>query len=195
LVSANSDFVSSAIADRYERSFSVSPVIAEWCIVYLIAVLLYRAFVLKSSDGLDLEFAAINRILLTSDFDLSLGKTDVLTISKRLEAMSAHFVDGIRVVRSFDALFDATSVSEYVAGFSCFPRLRRKFSSHDQFCDVIAGVGRDHGLKLNPSVLFGGSIPSWDELYPNDFRIRVNVSGDINTLEQDLVRLGELGIL
>ena len=78
---------------------------------------------------------------------------------------------------------------EPFAGYSIFPRLRLQFETSDEFLSWSNYAGREHGLKVNPAYIFGGTPDLWKELYPGEARIRVNLSYPQTDLSVALQRL------
>ena len=96
-------------------------------------------------------------------------------------SMNEHFDAMTDRCRTNLAALTATDTALHVdldsfAGYSVFPRLRLQFASSDEFLAWTNDAGRQHGLKLNPAYMFGGTPQIWNALYPEEARVRVNVS-------------------
>jgi hypothetical protein len=172
--------------DRFERSFSVSPLIPFVCALYLGVVLLFRARAIGGEAGFAEELDALLHAYREHSVPLPLDEPALGRIVTHLTDMTSMCLAGHDLVRGFDDLFDSAEIEDHVAGFSCFPKLRISIEDHDDFCDIVNDIGRRTGLLLNPSVLFGGTLESWDALFPFEARIRVNLSGPTRRLMADL---------
>ncbi|MFD7853402.1 aminotransferase class I/II-fold pyridoxal phosphate-dependent enzyme [Streptomyces microflavus] len=76
---------------------------------------------------------------------------------------------------------------EPAAGFSAFAELR---TSQKGFLPWVAQCGRA-GLRLNPTVVHGGTSAAWDALYPDGQLLRLNLSQTPGTFQRglDMIRL------
>ncbi|MFB8085010.1 aminotransferase class I/II-fold pyridoxal phosphate-dependent enzyme [Streptomyces sp. NPDC055992] len=71
---------------------------------------------------------------------------------------------------------------EPTAGYSAFAELR---SPQEGFLPWVAQCGRA-GLRLNPTVVHGGTSAAWDTLYPGSQLLRLNLSETPVTFQQGL---------
>lgn len=76
---------------------------------------------------------------------------------------------------------------EPAAGFSAFAELR---TPQKGFLPWVAQCGRA-GLRLNPTVVHGGTSAAWDALYPDGQLLRLNLSQTPGTFQRglDMIRL------
>jgi hypothetical protein len=189
IVTRNPAVIEFARRDRFERSFSVSPLIPLVCALYMGVVLLFRARAIRGEAGFAEELDALFDAYREFAVPFPLEGPILSRIVTHLTEMTSLCLEGHTTVRRFDDLFDATEIKDHVAGFSCFPRLRIPIESHEDFCDLANTIGRRTGLLLNPSILFGGTLKSWDALFPLEPRIRVNLSGPTRQLAANLESL------
>lgn len=173
--------------DRAERSYAVGPLPTWVCLRYLSLILAYRAHVLENDAHGEWRW------LIEQYRDLGVsGAPTQPEIEQGVEhwlRMTARFRDCMGVLRRHQRLFKLETLSEPQMGYSCFPALRRSFSSPREFVAWVNEVGRKVCLKLNPTVLFGGTADSWQTLYPGQARIRVNLSCAPDELESQLCLL------
>ncbi|MFD4479506.1 hypothetical protein ACFWPU_25780, partial [Streptomyces sp. NPDC058471] len=76
-----------------------------------------------------------------------------------------------RLVTEADSPLAFAPATTPVAGYSAFPRL---VSEQGDFLSWIRATGRT-GLRLNPTVVHGGTASAWQSLYPNQ-HLRINLS-------------------
>ncbi|MER7468411.1 hypothetical protein [Streptomyces sp. NPDC097981] len=76
---------------------------------------------------------------------------------------------------------------EPAAGYSAFAELR---TPQDDFLAWVVRCGRA-GLRINPTVVHGGTSAAWDALYPGAQLLRLNLSETPVTFQQglDMIRL------
>jgi hypothetical protein len=106
---------------------------------------------------------------------------------EHFDAMTEHCRRHLEAVKS--TAWPVHLDHEPFAGYSIFPRLGLQFENSDEFLAWSNYAGREHGLKLNPAYIFGGTPELWAELYPGEARIRVNVSYSQTDLSVALERL------
>lgn len=106
---------------------------------------------------------------------------------EHFDAMTDHCRQHLNALKSTPSALHLDH--ELFAGYSIFPRLRRQFENSDEFLSWSNYAGREHGLKLNPAYIFGGTPELWEDLYPGEARIRVNVSYPQTDLSVALQRL------
>jgi hypothetical protein len=176
--------------DQCSRVFRPSPLIGFFCLFYLCCLRLYDLNRRKGHAHANSRNEDIAMWLT----DLGIGgwypKTHMLQIVAHLEKMTANCDENSQLLAGHPGLRMEPGPLSYIAGFSAFPQVDVLISSHSDLVQISNRLGRVHGLFLNPSVVFGGTIRSWDALFPTEARIRLNLSLPTFVLEQGLERLG-----
>lgn len=181
LVTGNEDLMRFARADRFERAYSINPIVGQIIASYLALLLLNE----RRSDGDALYKKLHDRfryagVPFASVFEFT-------SMIEHFEAMTDHCRRRLNVLKSTAWSLDLDR--EPFAGYSIFPRLHLQFEDSAEFLSWSNYAGREHGLKLNPAYIFGGTPDLWAELYPGEARIRVNVSYSQTDLSVALQRL------
>ncbi|MCA1656432.1 MAG: hypothetical protein LC713_01755 [Actinobacteria bacterium] len=110
-------------------------------------------------------------------------------ISAHLARMSGYFAANLhRLERDASGLLALDEQLYPVAGYSSLPRLSAAATDPREVVTWVNTCGREHHLKLNPAVLFGGDEHAWSSLYPGP-RIRLNVSVPAEQLHANLALL------
>jgi histidinol-phosphate/aromatic aminotransferase/cobyric acid decarboxylase-like protein len=183
VASSHEEFFLYAKADRFERGYSVN-VATEMIAALHLALLSVAACgsddVERLGQDMVAEFAANSIPFLTVD--------ELWQFRAETETASRLFRDNLRTIDA-SGLFEPAGPAETpCAGYSGFRWLRQGFGSAAAFTHWIQATARG-GLKLNPNELFGGSADSWQELYPNRYGIRVNLSVPAAELADNLSAL------
>ncbi|MFI0220368.1 hypothetical protein [Streptomyces lydicus] len=71
---------------------------------------------------------------------------------------------------------------EAAVGYSTFAELR---TPQADFLQWVVRCGRS-GLRLNPTVVHGGTTAAWEALYPNGQLLRINLSEDPDAIDRGL---------
>ncbi|MBW3709700.1 hypothetical protein DTB58_38680, partial [Streptomyces griseus] len=106
---------------------------------------------------------------------------DHLTVMAERFRQNAHALDGPgSPVRRIPGM-------EPVGGYSAFAELR---IPQERFLPWVTLCGRA-GLRLNPTVVHGGTSAAWDALYPGGQLLRLNLSETPGTFQRglDMIRL------
>jgi len=177
--------------DRHERTFTVSPLVARICIVYLSACLLYNQLRVAGAGGFDSELAWLTAGYAEFGVPLLLDRESWWLMVTHLESMTAHLQQMSAVLGEYADILDPASVRARVAGYSVFPRLNVAPLTSQALVEWVNCCGVGSRLKLNPTVLFGGTTRSWDELFPGEARIRLNLSVPAAELHRCLAVLRE----
>jgi histidinol-phosphate/aromatic aminotransferase/cobyric acid decarboxylase-like protein len=181
LVSRNRELMRYAKADRFERLYSISPLIGQAVALYLALVLLYDQ---RSSSTIEGE---VRRTFQAAGFGFP-NERDLLAILRHFDAMTRRCLDNLALVgRTRSLLLDAAWAP--TAGYSVFPAVAFSFAGDREFLAWIRHAGVEHSVKLNPSYLYGGTAETWNALYPGQYRMRVNVSDAPDALDLTLRRL------
>lgn len=186
LVTAHPGLLQYARADRFERVYSVNPMINQLLAFYIALLILITA----SKKGiLSRQYETIQLLFAESHVQFP-SCEEIRQILAHFSRMTARARGNVQILcrRASDTLtLDAAWTPRI--GYSAFPRLRGQFEDAPEFLGWIHGAGVYSALKLNPSYMFGGSLAAWSLLYPNEYRIRVNVSEATNGLEHALSTL------
>lgn len=108
---------------------------------------------------------------------------DHLTVMAERFRRNAHALDGpgspVRRIRGM----------EPAAGYSAFAELS---TAQEDFLSWVAQCGRA-GLRLNPTVVHGGTTAAWDGLYPGRQLVRINLSEEPTVLDHGMGLLRDHG--
>ena len=181
LVTGNEELMKFARADRFERAYSVNPILGQIIASYL-ALLLLNA---ERSSG-DALYQKLHDKFAYAGVPFA-SAPEFLSMTEHFAAMTRHCRRHLEAVKSI--AWPVHLDHEPFAGYSIFPRLGLQFENSDEFLAWSNYAGREHGLKLNPAYIFGGTPDLWAELYPGEARIRVNVSYSQTDLSVALQRL------
>jgi len=179
LVSGNTELLRFADEDRFERYYSLNPLVSQVMLAYFTVLT-----VLTSGWGV---YDEVRRAFLS--LAVPVMTEDVLReVLAHVDAMTQRNRENLaRLLRH--PLLELGGEQAPVAGYSLLPRVRRPFRDGADFIAWVHRAGTEHELKLNPTLLFGATQAVWDELYPGEHRIRVNVSDTPEELELTLTRL------
>jgi len=189
IYTASPDVIEFVTRDQSGRIFSPSPLIGLWCLFYLCVINIFEN---AREQGLGI---AIDRSRELENWLSSLGlggwfsPERACAVASHLERMTEHCADNHARLLERTDLFPFAKQSAYLAGFSCFPRMYVEIENHFEMVALANRIGCEHGLFLNPSIVFGGSFSSWDKLYPGEARVRVNLSSDQTSFTSGLQML------
>ncbi len=75
------------------------------------------------------------------------------------------------------------------AGYSALVDIDPSFESASAYLAWCRDAGIHHALRLNPSLVLGGTPEVWEALYPGRSLLRVNLSGRSDVFATALERL------
>lgn len=176
--------------NHYAGVFRPSPLIGFFCLFYLCCLRLYY---LMRTEGLSSALSR-NHDISTWLTELGIGgwypKNVMPQILGHLEKMTGHCEAHQHILSSHRGFRTGPTPSPpAIAGFSAFPQLDVSITSHSELVEISNQIGRRNGLFLNPSVIFGGTVSSWDELFPSEAHVRINLSMPAPDFEKGLERL------
>jgi aspartate/methionine/tyrosine aminotransferase len=177
LASGDRDVIRYAAADRFERLYSVNPFIAHTVLIYL-AILIMNA----SGPG---QYADLAHAFRDAGVAF-LTEAEADAILRHVDAMTARARGGLAPITS--GRYPLTLGALPAGGYSVLAQVRGNFSGSDDFVAWVKHAGLRHELKLNPTLLFGGTPEVWSALYPGEHHIRVNVSDEPEALIRALDR-------
>ena len=181
LLTKNRDAMRFAKADRFERLYSISPFSAPIVALYLSVLLLNKCPSCQTYNDVFRAFqnAGVEFLREPEAQEIMTHITEMTRRSQNNLDLLLHGTFPLELTRDFVP----------IAGFSVFPRVLQGFTSSGKFIDWIKTMGINQGLKINPNYLFGAKPEIWEELYPADYRIRVNLSADTDELRRSLRQL------
>ena len=186
LVSKNRDLVAFAKADRFERTFSASPLVAQVALLYCLLLLLVEA----DSRGGSSPYGEIVDLLTAFELGaLAPPEEEAAEIVAHVRAMASRFRSNLALATEGGYPLSVSDGWRPYAGYSAFPRVTVDFRDAAEFVSWVHRAGTEHRLKLNPSYLFGGTREAWDAVYPDEYRLRLNVSVEPDYLVSTLDRL------
>jgi aspartate/methionine/tyrosine aminotransferase len=186
LVSGNRDLMRYAKEDRFERNYSINPLVGQASALYLSLLLLNEA------RARPREFASRYESVRAAFAGAGVpfpAEAGVESMVGHLDAMVAHGKENLALVRGADSVLALDEEQLPFAGYSVFPRLLRDFGGSTDFLKWANVAATTYGLKLNPAYIFGGTPEVWDDLYPGQYNIRVNISDKTEDLRIALARL------
>jgi hypothetical protein len=101
---------------------------------------------------------------------------EVESMLGHFDAMVDNCKENLAVVRGARGVLALEDGRLPFAGYSVFPRMLCDFRDSAEFLSWTNLAATRYGLKLNPSYIFGATPEVWDELYPDEYNIRVNIS-------------------
>lgn len=183
LVTGNEQLLQYARADRFERIYSVNPLLGQIMAAYVALLIMNEA---RGADAFESRYRELCDWFADADAPLA-SRADFLSLSEHFEAMTEHCRTNLQAVKSLACSLHVDV--EPLAGYSIFPRLRRKFENAEDCLRWANYAGREHGLKVNPAYIFGGNPEVWEALCPGEARVRVNLSYQREQLLTALQRL------
>jgi aspartate/methionine/tyrosine aminotransferase len=183
LVTGNEALLKFAREDRFERVYSVNPLLGQIMATYTALLLMNEA---RDNDASEREYRNLSHKFADAGVPLP-SLPDFLSLSEHFDVLTEHCRENLRALTSLDCPLDVDL--QPFAGYSIFPRLRRHFENSEELLHWANYAGREHGLKLNPAYIFGGKPELWEELYPGEARVRVNLSYPQAKLRDALQRL------
>jgi hypothetical protein len=185
LITRNRELLRYARAERFERLYAINPLVGQVVALYFALLLLALP---RSSAPSGPDWRELNANFCEAGLEFP-GEAEAAAALAHFEAMTERCRRNVGLVRGggYPLLLDIASTP--IAGYSAFPRIASGFAGSDEFVAWIKHSGIHHGLKVNPNYLYGATPAVWDELYPGEFRIRVNVSDEPDELERTLARL------
>ncbi len=189
IYTAAPDVIEFVERNQYPGVFRPSPLISFFCLFYLCCL---RLFDLTRREG-TARAQSRNDDISAWLTDLGIGgwypRNEIPQIVAHLEKMTIHCNTHKRIFSKQRGFRVEPATPPDIAGFSIFPQLDISITSHLDLVQISNRLGREYGLFLNPSVIFGGTVSSWDEMFPLEALIRLNLSMPAPVFEQGLERL------
>lgn len=163
---------------QFERYYTPSPLIG-------LSMATYLALLNLSYDPESL--ATVQGALATHPLLATLVSSDLpATFERHRQRMLAHYRRGVAVVLEYDDLFPAAPDQIPNAGYSCLLSVNGDIGADAELADFATFLSTEHDIKINPSLMFGGDLDSWQALYGSAAGIRVNVSIPLPRLRAQL---------
>ncbi|MFF8917437.1 hypothetical protein ACF08M_30050 [Streptomyces sp. NPDC015032] len=108
-----------------------------------------------------------------------------LRVRDHLSVMSERFRRNALAIEDPRSPLQPITGLQPTTGYSAFAELR---APQEDFLQWVARCGRS-GLRLNPTVVHGGTTAAWETLYPGAQLLRINLSEDPAAVDQGLSRL------
>lgn len=188
IVSGNRDLLRYAKADRFERYYSISPLIGQTLALYLSLLLLNEARAHYSVYASRYENLRVAFLEAGVPFP---GEEDFESMLSHFDAMVVNCKENLVLVQNARTVLALEKGWLPFAGYSVFPRLLCDFKDSADFLSWTNLAATEYGLKLNPSYIFGATPDIWDDLYPEQYNIRVNISDNMEDLRIALERLAQ----
>ncbi len=186
MITGNKELLAAARADRFERIYSINPLLGQVMASYFALLLLNQSRSISDAENnFERTYLKVRKAFSNAGVPLP-SSADLSSICDSFDSMTGHCRNNLETLRRSSAL--QLDILPF-AGYSVFPKLNRDFETPAEFLEWVNHAGREFGLKLNPAYLFGGSPEVWNQLYPHEKRIRVNVSYPQTDLEIGLQRL------
>lgn len=179
VVTRNKALLQHLARDRFERmAMSGDPVGEVVMLFYASLLTVMEAPVEQTAKLVQISQDSVSRAGLTElpEEETYRRVRDHLTVMAERFRHNAHALDGpASPVRRIPGM-------EPAAGYSAFAELR---TPQEGFLPWVARCGRA-GLRLNPTVVHGGTTAAWDALYPGGQLLRLNLSETPATFQQGL---------
>lgn len=186
MVSGNPELMRYAKADRFERNYSINPFIGQTLALYLNLLLLNE--VQMNPSAYESRYENLRGAFTESGVPFP-TESDVESMLSHFDAMIANCKENLALVQSAESILALEKKLLPFAGYSVFPQLLCDFKNSTDFFRWAKLASTRYGLKLNPSYIFGGTPEVWDNLYPGQYNIRVNISDKMEELRIALERL------
>jgi aspartate/methionine/tyrosine aminotransferase len=182
LVTKHAGLLEEARTTRFERYFSLNPMVLQVLVVYV-------ALLLSQSDVEDGWSTAHD--LLAARWPHVARQLDELELfGSHVDALVRRCKDNLAWCRNAcDDLFVDDPSLPYADGYSYLPMLRGVDPDPGVVCRLASSLATHHGLRVNPSYLFGGDPAAWTALYPGRMHVRVNLSEPRSQLVEAVERL------
>ncbi|MFB7673179.1 hypothetical protein ACFC26_17395 [Kitasatospora purpeofusca] len=177
LISGDNALIATARDDVFDRTASATPMAGQLVLLYLTVLLMAEA----AHDD-DRRAFARRHAWIRAQYDrhqVTTVPTEATcrAVTGHLDRMARHFTQAFDLLTEHGkGLLHIGDDMRPIAGYSLLPRLDVDLPTPDDLVTWVNTVGRRFDLKLNPSLLFGGTRASWNTLYPGEPRIRVNLS-------------------
>ncbi|MEV7928554.1 aminotransferase class I/II-fold pyridoxal phosphate-dependent enzyme [Kitasatospora sp. NPDC088779] len=176
LISGDTSLINAARDDVFNRVASPSPLAGQLVLLYLTVLLMAEAAHHSSGRAAGRRYAWLRAAYRRHDVDCPTEQT-LQVIARHLDAMSTHFEESFHLLTEHGrGLLEIRDHLQPVAGYSLLPGLTADLDGPEELIAWVNRVGREHRLKVNPTLLFGGTRDSWSTLYPGRAAIRVNLS-------------------
>lgn len=188
LVSDYQPLVAAARRRHFNGQATINPVVGQLILLYLAALLLADAD--RAHGGFDTTFRWLGDQFTRRRVEPMPSYATCRAIVDHWTAMGRHNAVAYQILADHAAgILDTEPYPRPVAGYSVLPRLRLDLPTAEDLVGWVNSVGQRHALKLNPSLLFGGTADAWQALYPGEWHIRVNLSVPHPALAQTLATL------
>ncbi|WP_446225043.1 aminotransferase class I/II-fold pyridoxal phosphate-dependent enzyme [Nocardia sp. IBHARD005] len=182
VVSWDDRLIESIDQSRFARSYCLNPYGSLVSTSYVLAIGDYSRDPGEESAFADVDWVAAH-----------VGTDAGQAVSSLAESMIAHFGTVMSGLASgWDVIehswiadeCDLTKIEPH-AGYSAHVPVGRTIG-YENLVAACNTVGRNFRLKLNPTLMFGGSAAAWNGLYPCRAGVRVNISESPACLERTL---------
>lgn len=164
LCTGSDELLAHARADRFDRTFSSSPLASRTLLAYMCIVLLHAG---EPPEAIAEEAGAHG---FPEVYPAALAAT-----IGHLDRMAALFEANLKTAIQFP--LSIPDDWHHQAGYSALAVVDEpEFADAGSFSHWIHNAGVAHRLKLNPNFLFGGGPCEWNALYPGRYCIRLNLS-------------------
>ncbi|MET7869444.1 aminotransferase class I/II-fold pyridoxal phosphate-dependent enzyme [Streptomyces cyaneofuscatus] len=183
MLTTNPDLVAHAQADRFERGYAVHGGIGPIAAGHLAIVLLSFTDRREFSAMLRRIRAAFTRTALPFP-----AEEEIRSILADGRESRSLFFRNLETLYECDFLSSVAGAETPAAGYSTFRWIEKDFGSPEIFTNWLNFVGRA-GLKLNANYLFGADPAIWEEVYPERYGIRLNISVSAEEMSANLALL------
>ncbi|MFE6055094.1 hypothetical protein ACFQ6N_30455 [Kitasatospora sp. NPDC056446] len=177
LISGDTALIAAARDDVFDRVASANPMAGQFVLLYLTVLLMAEAAHDSDPGTFARRHAWVRAQYKRHRVSTCPTESTCRAITGHLDRMAGHFAEAFGLLTHHGAgLLQVAAHMRPIAGYSLLPRLNVDLPTPQDLVGWVNTVGRRFDLKLNPSLLFGGTLSSWNALYPGEPRIRVNLS-------------------
>ncbi|MGA5703066.1 hypothetical protein [Peterkaempfera bronchialis] len=177
LISGDTTLIASSRDEVFDRTASPNPMAGQLLLLYLTILLMAEAAHNPDRHAFTRRHAWIRAQYERHQVTTCPTEATCRAITCHLDRMAGHFTEAFDLlIRHGAGLLHVSDDVRPIAGYSLLPRLNADLPTADDLVAWVNTVGRRFDLKLNPTLLFGGTRASWNTLYPGEPRIRVNLS-------------------
>ncbi|NJP95433.1 aminotransferase class I/II-fold pyridoxal phosphate-dependent enzyme [Nonomuraea sp. FMUSA5-5] len=177
LISGHPPLIAAAREEQFDRTASINPMIGQTVLLYLTVLLLADAERTGGMRAFEQTYSWIRSQFTDHDVAPIPTLETCVEIIDHLRGMAAHFTRAFALLNDHPSpLLETGDGLRPMAGYSLLPRVHAPLGDTEKVIAWVNAIGRHHHLKLNPMLLFGGSAPAWETLYPGQARLRVNLS-------------------
>lgn len=172
LLSAHPGILQAARRKHFDDLATINPLVGQLMLLYLTGLLMADA---ARHNEVDACYRWLAGRFRRHQVESLPSRRTCEAITAHWWAMADHIHTGHHLLTRHAGHLLDTGLLPPAAGYSLLPALRHRVGDMEDLVRWVNTTGRG-GLKLNPSLLFGGTPAVWEALYPGQRHLRVNLS-------------------